>query len=173
MNMKDILLQIFRELNGRIEAENQVREDSGAVKLLPVEIQILGQMSLLANEMAAQFLVLQRTGDLDALIKSSQHFALHVLKKELLPKYGLVFDDDSEKIWIPPQSRFEKFCDFRFVRVKLLDPESTLVSKAIKAPQKNKLLIVEAIASEQFSTLVERIEKHGGDLKFFLEDENE
>lgn len=171
--MKNTLIKIFKELNRRIEAENQEREDSGAIKLLPVEIQILGQMSLLANEMAAKFLVLQHTGDLDALIKSSQHFALHVLKKELLPKFGLVFDDDSEKIWIPPQSRFEKFCDFQFVRVKLLDPESALVSKAIKAPKKNKLLIVEAIASGQFSTLVERIEIHGGNLKFFLEGENE
>jgi hypothetical protein len=58
------------------------------------------------------------------------------------------------------------------VRVKLLDSESALVSKAVKAPEKNKLLIVDAIASEQFPNLLKRIEEHGGNLKYFLEDEN-
>ena len=67
---------------------------------------------------------------------------------------------------------FDNFCEFRYVRVKLLDAESALVSKAVKAPKKNKLLIVDAIASEKFPNLIERIEKNGGDLKFFLEDEN-
>jgi len=90
-----------------------------------------------------------------------------------LPKYGLVFDDDSRLIWIPPESKFETFCDLRFVRVKLLDAESALVSKAVKAPKKNKLLVVEAIASEKFSGLVERIKKNGGDLNYFLEDAND
>ncbi len=170
---KNILLSIFKELNERIESENLERENSGAPKVRPVEIQVLGQMTLLANEMIAKVLTLQRTGDLDALIKATEHFAQEVLQKDILPRYGLVLDSDSILIWIPPKSKFETFCDFRFVRVKLLDPESALVSKAVKASKKNKLLIVEAIASEKFSGLVERIQENGGDLSYFLEDEDD
>lgn len=77
--MKIELNKIFEELNQRIETENLVREKSGAARILPVEIQILGQITLLANDVVAKVLPLQRTGDLDARIKSSQHFVTFVL----------------------------------------------------------------------------------------------
>jgi hypothetical protein len=54
--------------------------------------------------------------------------------------------------------------------VKLIDAESTLVSKAIHAPQKNKQLVRQAIASGKFSKLVDRIIENNGKLDFFLED---
>jgi hypothetical protein len=52
--------------------------------------------------------------------------------------------------------------------VECLDPESVLVSKAVKAPAKNKQLLRQAIASNQFPSLVDRILKHGGRLEEFL-----
>jgi len=58
-------------------------------------------------------------------------------------------------------------------RVKLLDPESALVSKAVKDPTKNKVLIIDAIASGKFLNLVERIEANGGNLEYFLGDDHE
>lgn len=169
--MRNVLVKIFDELNSRIEAENLEREESGTLKIQPVEIQLLGQLSLLANEMAAQVLVLQRTNDMDALIKNAEFFVKNILAKDILPKYGLVFDNDSKKVWIPPDSHFDAFCEFKRVRVKLLDPESALVSKAIKSSKKNKILISEAIASEKFPTLIQRIQKYGGDLNYFLGDD--
>jgi len=54
------------------------------------------------------------------------------------------------------------------VIVEAIDPESALVSKAVKAPQKNKQLIREAIASEEFPTLVDRILENGGRLENFI-----
>jgi queuine/archaeosine tRNA-ribosyltransferase len=57
--------------------------------------------------------------------------------------------------------------------VKLIDAESTLVSKAIHAPQKNKQLIRQAIASDKFPDLVDRIIENNGKLDFFLEDNSE
>ena len=54
--------------------------------------------------------------------------------------------------------------------VKLIDAESTLVSKAIHAPQKNKQLIRQAIASGKFPGLVDRIIENNGKIDFFLED---
>jgi hypothetical protein len=44
--VRNELRRIFEELNERIAAENLEREDSGAPKISPVEIQVLGQMTL-------------------------------------------------------------------------------------------------------------------------------
>jgi hypothetical protein len=57
--------------------------------------------------------------------------------------------------------------------VKLIDAESALVSKAIHAPEKNKHLIRQAIASGKFPDLVNRIIENNGQLDYFLEDNNE
>ncbi|MGE0526724.1 MAG: hypothetical protein AB7G93_01980 [Bdellovibrionales bacterium] len=165
--MKDKLLAIFTELNERMTAENVEREEAGAMKLRPVEVRILGQVTLLANEMAAQVLPLQMTNDLDVVIEQAQGFITKVLKEEILPRYGLELDSDSSLVWIPSGSAFEPFWDSRYVHVKLLDPESALVSKAVKAKEKNKVLIVDAIASERFPNLVRRIQENGGDLEYF------
>jgi hypothetical protein len=59
------------------------------------------------------------------------------------------------------------------IEVKLIDAESTLVSKAIHAPKKNKQLIRQAIASDKFPDLVDRIIENKGKLDFFLEDDSE
>ena len=129
--MKEVLIKVFEELNERIEAENLERNSTGAAPVLPVEIRVLGQMALLANEVVSKVLPLQRTNDLDATIHKTN----------------------------------------QFVRVKLIDPESALVSKAVKAPEKNKLLIVDATASEVFPNLVQRIVDNDGNIEFFLKDE--
>ncbi len=56
---------------------------------------------------------------------------------------------------------------FANVTVDTIDPESALVSKAVKAPVKNRQLIRQAIASGAFPNLVERLLKHGGKLEDF------
>ncbi len=163
-------MAIFKELNERITAENVDREQSGESKIRSVEVRILGQITLLANEMVAPILTLQMTNDLDAVITNTQGFVTRVLTKEILPKYDLELDSDSGLVWLPPGSTFELFWDSKYVQVKLLDPESALVSKAVKAKQKNKILIIDAIASERFPNLVRRIQENNGDLQYFLGD---
>jgi hypothetical protein len=54
--------------------------------------------------------------------------------------------------------------------VESIDVESALVSKAVKAPRKNKQLIREAIASGKFPELVDRILENGGKLENFYEE---
>jgi hypothetical protein len=94
----------------------------------------------------------------------------HAIKQELqviLESRGLLYDEDSPLIWIPPGSTFNSIFDLMHVTVRAIDPESALVSKAIKAPAKNLQLIREAFASDKFPTLVPRILAHGGRLEDF------
>jgi len=156
---------IFKELNERVDFINKERLEEGGLRVSRAEVILLGQMSLLVNKKVSAILSLAQTADIDAQLDMDS-----VVKKELtsiLKKYGLIYDEDSKLIWIPPGAKFEILFDLKKVVVKSIDPESALVSKAVKAPVKNKQLIREAIASGKFKTLIARIEKNGGKLEFF------
>jgi hypothetical protein len=160
------LERLFTELNARIEEINRERREEGLFAVPMAKVRLLGQMSLLAHEKVSTLLSLAQTGDLDALLTMSQ-----VVKDELkkfLKREGLIYDEDSYLIWIPPNAKFEKMFDFDHVIVESIDPESALVSKAVKAPKKNAQLIREAIASEKFPGLVNRILESGGKLEDFV-----
>jgi hypothetical protein len=129
-------------------------------------VQLLGQISLLVNEKAAIELSLAQTGDLDALLTMDNIVKAEL--KKLLRIHGLIYDEDSYLIWIPPAARFERLFDFDHIVIESIDAESALVSKAVKAPAKNKRLIRQAIASEEFPTLVDRILANGGNLEKFV-----
>lgn len=163
---KDLIKDLFTELNQRIEEIIRQRRDDGLLPIPKARVQLLGQISLLINEKAAVELSLAQTGDLDALLSMD-----NIIKAELkktLSKHGLIYDEDSYLIWIPPAARFEKLFDFDHIIIESIDAESALVSKAVKAPEKNKQLIREAIASEKFPTLVNRILENGGKLENFV-----
>jgi hypothetical protein len=156
-----------------LKARISKKKEAGAAKIPPCHIQVLGQMSLLGNKRINSILSLAQTGDMDAKVRA-ESFVKATLKNEILPKHGLEYDDDSDLIWLPPGHFFEPLCRLKNVRAELLDAESALVSKAVKAKEKNKRLIQDAIASGLFPGLIDRIDESGGDLEFFAQkDEDE
>ncbi len=164
--MDKLLKTIFIQLNKLILKENKNRMDDGTLLVPKSQIIILGQSSLLSQPALTAFLSLAQTGDLDALLRADSF-----VKKQLellLSKHGLIYDEDSPLIFVPKNSRFTLFLDLPLLEVKIIDPESALVSKAVKAPEKNKQLIRQAIASEEYSALVDRIIENGGKLKNFV-----
>lgn len=164
--MKAVLVQIFNKLNQKIELENKQRKTAGTVLIARSRIEILGQTSLLAQPEMTYNLNLVQTGDLDALIRAD-YFVKKQLK-DILPEYGFIYDEDSPFIFIPSDSKYSNFLDLSFVEVVVIDPESALVSKAVKSPEKNIQLIRQAIALNLYPNLIQRIIKEGGDLKKFI-----
>ena len=169
--MKKVIEKIFTDLNQIVELENIQRLKDGLLTIPKSEILILGQMSLMVNESVATILNLAQTGDMDAKLRMD-HFAKKKLV-DLLEANGLVYDEDSHLTWIPENAKEIGLFKFKNIEVKMIDAESTLVSKAIHAPQKNKQLIRQAIASDKFPDLVDRIIENNGKLDFFLEDNSE
>lgn len=157
--------KMFEALNTRLEEVNRERIEDGTLRLPKAEVTLLGQMSLLADDKVSAVLSLAQTGDMDAILKMNT-----IVKNEfkgILKKHGLIYDEDSHLVWIPPKSKFQEFADYSTIKVNVIDPESALVSKAVKAPEKNKQLIREAIASGKFPGLVKRIIENGGKLENF------
>jgi hypothetical protein len=164
-SVKDQLHNLFIELDQRVEALNRERREEGLSVVAKASVRLLGQMSLLSNDEVSLLLTLAQTGDLDALL--TMDWVVKEELKKILKKHGLIYDEDSYLIWIPPGAKFNELFDLAHVIVETIDPESALVSKAVKAPAKNKQLIREAIASDEFPTLVDRILKNGGKLEDF------
>ena len=163
--------KIFIDLDQTVELENLQRMKEGMLTIPKSEVLLIGQMSLMLNESVASFLNLIQTGDMDAKLRMV-YFAKKKLL-ELLEANGLVYDEDSHLIWIPKNAKTIDLYKFKNIEVKLIDPESALLSKAICAPQKNKQLIREAIASGRFPDLVTRIIENNGIIDYFIEDNNE
>lgn len=138
---------------------------NGAALISRAEVIILGQTSLLSQPKLTIDLELAQTGDLDAKLRCDSFIKRKL--KELLPHYGLIYDEDSELIFLPKDSQFYKFGKYKNIDVSVIDPESALVSKAVKAPEKNRQLVRAAISSGGFPNLVDRILKEGGDLESF------
>ena len=159
------LKAIFKELNKRVAAMNHSRRIEGLLPISKAKVQLLGQISLLAHDKVSSILSLAQTGDMDAFL--TMDHAVREELKSILKGQGLIYDEDSYLIWIPPLASFETLFDLEHVLVESIDPESALVSKAVKAPDKNKHLIRQAIASGEFLTLVDRILENGGKLENF------
>ena len=163
--MRQQLQDLFTKLNERVSEINRERRQNSLRPVSKAKVQLLGQISLLAHNKVSLILSLAQTGDMDAFLTMD-----HIVKEELkriLKKEGLVYDEDSYLIWVPPGAKFEKLFVLDCVLVETIDPESALVSKAVKAPDKNKQLIRQAIASDEFPGLVDRILENDGKLENF------
>jgi len=94
----------------------------------------------------------------------------NIFKKldELLKAEGKILDPDWQQIWMPEETEYDNFYRGKFVTALIAQPEYVLISKALKAPAKNRALIVEYLAnaaSKKFETLAE---KYKVDLGQFL-----
>ncbi len=138
----DIWQTIFSELDHLLTFISEQGYNSGAIlKKSKIKIlKILGQCSLLVQPDVAIRLFPTATKDLDGLIEGEFVTCRNELKK-VLRKYGLVYDDLSKEIWLPENATFNQIYDGQKLEVLALDPISALVSKAVKAPDKNYSLI--------------------------------
>lgn len=169
--MKKLIKKIFTDLDHAVELENLQRLKDGILTIPKSEVIIFGQMSLMLNDSAATNLNLIQTADMDAKLQMDYFIKNKLLG--LLEANGLVYDEDSHLVWIPENAEVIDLFKFKNIEVKVIDAESTLVSKAIHAPQKNKQLIRQAITSGKFPDLPDRIIEHKGKIDFFLEETNE
>jgi hypothetical protein len=148
------------------EALRLRREDLGDSVMSDnkIEINVLGQMSLLMNEEVSSKIRLAYTKDVDALLKGK--WGETQVFRDVLKSNGLAFDELSTEIWIPKDSNFIQYYDSTWVKVSHLDPISAITSKAIKAKEKNKHLVSDAL--KLFGdVLASKIISNGGDITYF------
>ena len=156
--------EVIDELEKSIRDEDMERASLGAPRVVNFELKVLGQVSLIMDEAASKLLPLARTMDLDATVQGDTFSQIRLT--QILKEKGMQLDHLSSEIWIPPTAFFKPYYTSERLHVTYIDPISALVTKAVKAKEKNKLLVREAlkIYGEELST---PIQKYGGDLEFF------
>jgi len=94
---------------------------------------------------------------------------LRTIVKTGISKLGLEYDDLSKEIWIPEGASFKLLYETSILKIEILEPFYVFLSKAIKAPEKNKQLILQAISLYGVKLLY-AIDKNGGNSGYFIDE---
>lgn len=159
---------VIQELEKRIADDNAERIRLGGAPRRKASIKILGQMSLQMNQELTDKLLLARTADVDALLTGDPTVRTDL--KEILNKKSMTYDDLSGEVWLPDDSVFHSYYDSPQLNVSYLDAVSALTSKAVKAKEKNRFLVRDALKIYG-DRLAEQIRKYGGDVEYFTQSE--
>ena len=105
----------------------------------------MGQMSLLTNRTISAQIKLIGTVDVDASIDGGPYSWVGKKFAQILAAKGLELDKYADEIWLPKNATFQKVFSGKILTCLRLDPLDALVSKAVKAPEKNRILIRQAL----------------------------
>jgi len=167
--MDERLLKILQKLDRWIELTNEQSFDESFLFKPSCKITILGQMGLLIDSEVVISLSPMATIDLDAWIKADIQIITKI--KELLNEDGLFLDELSNEIWLPKEYETDIFFTSDRITCLKVKPLYLLVSKAIKAKEKNRVLVKEAMGIYR-DELVDLIVKYGGDPMYFIKDQS-
>jgi len=161
----DMLNKLVLALKEEIDEVNKERLKDELGHLDQVHLKILGQSALLFNPDISKKITINQTRDLDAIIEGN--WSQRGLINRAIAKLNLIYDDFSKEIWIPPGSHLILAHESHEIKLETLDPFFVLLSKAVKAPEKNKELIAQGLVIFG-EDLANAIIKEGGDLEFFV-----
>ena len=160
-----MLFKIFEKLDQEIMNLNEEFRAEGSSEIPKFHIKILGQSALIESNIA---LALNSTIDIDAYAD----FIWVAREKfcEILKENNLVFDELSNEIWMPDETKYISLYEGQFVNGFYAEPEYVLLSKALKAPEKNKNLIVQYISIGPTQIFLDLCKKYHVNLEDFLDD---
>jgi len=149
-----MLAAVARKLDAWMVEQNLAARDEGLPALRACRIRVLGQVALLEARAPLQ---LTLTNDVD--VQADYEHATEVEFRRLLAREGKELDPVGHEIWMPKETRYQRFFEGECVTFELAEIDAVLLSKALKAPHKNRALIVEYLAggaSERFLAMAKR-----------------
>lgn len=162
--MNTELKQILDLFRAKVREWDKEAEQLGGRKLGFCEIRLLGQFSLLATQDLPKSIQIRATLDVDAIFSGDHSTGL--LFRDAVKECGFEFDDLSGEIWLPANATFNVIAEEELFKLSALDPLSAIVSKAVKAPEKNKVLVRQAIEAYG-DRLMRQLQDYKVDLNFF------
>lgn len=158
-----MLEEVFEELDHWVCARNVERALEGGLQLAPCEIRVLGQGALFELGIG---LTLEATQDLD--VYANYQHAVEVQFRQLLKARNIVLDPMGHEVWMPPETQYDLIHQGRFVTAKVAQAEYILLSKAARAPGKNRALLAEYLAKGATPLFLALAERHRVNLEIFL-----
>jgi hypothetical protein len=141
-----MLMGVFQKLDRWIDEENQIRHEDGLLLYPSCEIKVVGQTALIEAKID---LALRATVDVD-----------------VFANYDFL-DPVGHEAWMPKETQYTIFFEGTWVKAYLAKPEYIILSKAKKAPDKNRNLIIEYLASSPSKSFFKLAEAYQIDLSRF------
>jgi hypothetical protein len=157
------LPDLFLALDQWVARENVRGPAEGTPTHKKCKIRVLGQAALFNADLG---LTLTATQDLDAY--ADYDWAVQQELERLLAKEGKILDPHGHEIWMPRETQYAPVYEGTYVDAFVADPDAVLISKACKAPEKNKALIIEYLAKGASERFFELAKKYAVDLGEFV-----
>jgi len=155
-----MLREIFIQLNEWVDQENKEATEEGRLSMSCAEIYIIGQSALMEAGLSID---LAATADVDS--KYQLEYKLRKKFDELLKADGKFLDPVGHEAWMPEETVYKQIFEGRHIVGYIAEPVFIILSKAKKAPIKNKQLIIDYLASSDLDhRLFELAKKY--DVKF-------
>lgn len=154
-----VIEKIIQRYATRLNEEQLERIRAHATPLPHTRVRLLGQLSLLADPAFSAAVTLFSTVDFDAWIEGDWR-AKQILS-EVLRDYGLQYDELSGEIWMPEETEWRTMYANADLEFQTAMPLYTIVSKAVKAPEKNEQLLqaASALFGSELLALVRKYQK--------------
>lgn len=136
-----MLADIFARLDQWVANENQAAKSEGLRTIPKSVFKVVGQAALM--EAKLEFSV-ATTVDVD-ILNNAKHEVVAKLN-ELLVAEGLELDPLSNEIWMPDETKYIDLYRGDWTHAVLAQTPYIMVSKALKSPEKNKILLRNYIA---------------------------
>ena len=159
----DKLAEIFLALDQWVARENVRARAQGTPAYRRCSVRVLGQSALWA---AGVDLALTATQDLDAY--GDYEWAVQRELERLLAENGKVLDPHGHEVWMPRETRYDPLYQGTFVEALVADADAVLISKALKAAEKNRALVTEYLAKGASDRFFELARKYRVDLEQFV-----
>ncbi|MEY4579816.1 MAG: hypothetical protein RL701_4519, partial [Pseudomonadota bacterium] len=143
--------------------ENASRREDGGLSLKPCTIKVLGQTALLEANVP---LKLKLTMDVD--VYANLEWVVQVEFRRLLAMQGRQLDPVGHEIWMPSETQYNNLFVGKYVTMLVADFESVLVSKALKAPEKNRDLVAQYLSRGASPRFVAMAQRYNIDLEKFV-----
>ena len=160
-----MLKEVFAQLDARLEAENSGRRSAGGHLLPRAVFRVLGQTALIEARLDLE---LAATMDVDAFAQPSDWIITQAFN-EVLKSTGQHWDPHSGEIWMPQETEYLPLYSGRCVDAMVARPEYVLISKALKAREKNRNLIIEYLSKSPSDLFVGLAQKYQLDLEWFVQ----
>lgn len=161
--MMPFLPRLIAKLEEQIQTENNERIREHLPILPRLKITLLGQIALMVQD--TRGIPVAATADFDAWVPGEWESKRIFL--DTLRSFGLQYDKLSREIWMPEEAKPYVVHESPLLLIETFRPIDIFVSKAVKAPEKNKFLLRHALAvfGEE---LEKRLEQHGVAASDFL-----
>jgi len=156
MPRRSIIDRLIDALRREIARVNRELRADGEGEMPKITLTLLGQFALFADPRVREAIDLHATRDVDAWIEGGRN--ARTVVRDALRGLDLEYDYLSREIWMPSDAKANLIYESPELALKAFDPVSVIVSKAIKAPKRNRYIVRQALLlyGEDLSAAISR-----------------